>query len=165
MAGWLLNRKKDYEDESFSKGIQNEKFRKDFDNEYDKILETLDVYLEKEIVPKDLARIIEIVLEENDLYTSMQEVAKPLSETEMMHDPKTILEKLNNSLLRSGNERYVVDISQSEKLPSADEYRKKLSMQEIVLDALGGKDKVGKEDIEGVDKAKKDHTQTQEKQK
>lgn len=95
----------------------------------------------------------------------MQEVAKPLSETEMMHDPKTILEKLNNSLLRSGNERYVVDISQSEKLPSADEYRKKLSMQEIVLDALGGKDKVGKEDIEGVDKAKKDHTQTQEKQK
>ena len=165
MAGWLLNRKKDYKDESFSKGIQNEKFRKDFDNEYDKILETLDVYLEKEIVPKDLARIIEIVLEENDLYTSMQEVAKPLSETEMMHDPKTILEKLNNSLLRSGNERYVVDISQSEKLPSADEYRKKLSMQEIVLDALGGKDKVGKEDIEGVDKAKKDHTQTQEKQK
>ena len=165
VAGWLLNRKKDYEDESFSKGIQNEKFRKDFDNEYDKILETLDVYLEKEIVPKDLARIIEIVLEENDLYTSMQEVAKPLSETEMMHDPKTILEKLNNSLLRSGNERYVVDISQSEKLPSADEYRKKLSMQEIVLDALGGKDKVGKEDIEGVDKAKKDHTQTQEKRK
>ena len=42
MAGWLLNRKTDEKDESFTQMISHERFREDFENEYNNITKTID---------------------------------------------------------------------------------------------------------------------------
>ena len=138
MAGWLLNRKKDEEDKSYTGDVENERFRESFDEEYKKITETLDNYLDRianqnvQAQDKDLIRIMQIVLEERDLYAKCAE-KKPISKTEITIDTESILQKLNQTMKSLQLEDFSIDL---ENVPTALEYKKTVIMKKLMKNAL-----------------------------
>lgn len=138
MAGWLLNRKKDEEDKSYTGDVENERFRESFDEEYKKISETLDNYLDRianqnvQAQDKDLIRIMQIVLEERDLYAKCAE-KKPISKTEITIDTESILQKLNQTMKSLQLEDFSIDL---ENIPTALEYKRTVTMKKLMKNAL-----------------------------
>lgn len=146
MAGWLLNRKKDEQDTSFTQTINNERFRQDFEEEYTKIVTTLDMYLEnlknnKEL-SQDLITIMKIVLKENDLYENSDK-QKPISKTQSTINSIDIIEKIDKTMEMLGMGDYTVD---KDNIPRTSEYEKRISMQQFVRNALG-KERITYEDV------------------
>ena len=105
MAGWLLNRKQDEQDQSFTKSINNERFREEFDEEYSKITSTMENYLEgfeqNHESTQDLVRAMQLVLQEHDLYETCDKV-KLISKTQSTIKTEKIIEKINETMERVG---------------------------------------------------------------
>ena len=113
-AGWLLNRAE--EDETHTMDINNSRFQEDFSNIWGEIKESINQYLSeisnngqnKENV-EELMNIINIILEERDLYEGCEE-KKPISKTKLSFDAKEILEKANEGLDSVGASQYKIDL-------------------------------------------------------
>lgn len=147
VAGWLLNRS-DENDNSFTQGIDNSRFKNDFDGKWKDIDLTIKNYIEtarENSQDEELARIIEIILEERDLYEKCEEV-KPISKTHLSFDANEILQNVNETLDSIGKAEMKVDL---EKIPKAQEY-KKLRMREIAQVAL--RSGITDRDVEKADK-------------
>ncbi len=140
MAGWLLNRKQDEKDESFTQMISNESFREDFKNEYNNIIRTIDSYLEEFDINDDrteeLVRAMQIVLEEQDLYEKCDQT-KPISKTQNTIRTVELIEKINSTMERVGAEEYTID---KQNIPTKKQY------DNLIKIALG-KEKIGIEDV------------------
>lgn len=140
MAGWLLNRKPDEKDESFTQMISNERFREDFENEYNNITKTIDEYLEgfdiNDDRTEDLVRTMQIILEEQDLYEKCDQ-KKPISKTQNTIKTVEIIEKINTTMERVGAEEYIID---KQNIPTKKQY------DNLIKIALG-KEKIGIEDV------------------
>ncbi len=140
MAGWLLNRKTDEKDESFTQMISHERFREDFENEYNNITKTIDEYLEGFNINDDrteeLVRAMQIVLEEQDLYEECDQ-KKPISKTQNTIRTVELIEKINNTMERVGAEEYTID---KQNIPTKKQY------DNLIKIALG-KEKIGIEDV------------------
>lgn len=140
MAGWLLNRKTDEKDESFTQMISHERFREDFENEYNNITKTIDEYLEGFNINDDrteeLVRTMQIVLEEQDLYEECDQ-KKPISKTQNTIRTVELIEKINNTMERVGAEEYTID---KQNIPTKKQY------DNLIKIALG-KEKIGIEDV------------------
>lgn len=138
MAGWLLNRKQGEEDKSHTGTIDNERFREKFDQEYQRITKTLEDYLSNvsskrlEANDNDLIRIMQIVLEERDLYAKCEKT-KPISKTAITIDTESILRKLNDTMKDIGIDDFSIDL---ENIPTALEYKKGVTMKKIMQSAL-----------------------------
>lgn len=140
MAGCLLNRKTDEKDESFTQMISHERFREDFENEYNNITKTIDEYLEGFNINDDrteeLVRAMQIVLEEQDLYEECDQ-KKPISKTQNTIRTVELIEKINNTMERVGAEEYTID---KQNIPTKKQY------DNLIKIALG-KEKIGIEDV------------------
>lgn len=140
MAGWLLNRKTDEKDESFTQMISHERFREDFENEYNNITKTIDEYLEvfniNDNKSEDLVRVMQIVFEEQDLYETCDKT-KPISKTQNTIRTVELIEKINNTMERVGAEEYTID---KQNIPTKKQY------DNLIKIALG-KEKIGIEDV------------------
>ncbi len=140
MAGWLLNRKPDEKDESFTQMVNHEHFREDFENEYNNITKTIDEYLEvfniNDNKSEDLVRVMQIVLEEQDLYETCDKT-KPISKTQNTIKTVDLIEKINTTMEKVGIEEYSVD---KENIPTKKQY------DNLIKLALG-KEKIGIEDV------------------
>ena len=118
--------------------IDNERFRESFDEEYQKITGTLDRYLDGiankniQAQDKDLIRIMQIVLEERDLYAKCAE-KKPISKTEITIDTESILQKLNQTMKSLQLEDFSIDL---ENIPTALEYKRTVTMKKLMKNAL-----------------------------
>ena len=118
--------------------IDNERFRESFDEEYQKITGTLNKYLDGianqniQAQDKDLIRIMQIVLEERDLYAKCAE-RKPISKTEITIDTESILEKLNQTMKSLEIGEFSIDL---ENVPTALEYKKTVIMKKLMKNAL-----------------------------
>lgn len=152
VAGWLLNRSEEETDETFTKSVQNERFREDFQNMWCEIQETLNKYLnglEKEQIQESeiegLTSIMETVLHEKDLYRGT-DATKPITKTNMSYDAKAVVQLINQTFERLGIEQYKVSI---EELPTAEEYR--ITIKEVMKNALSGPNKVTSEDVQAAD--------------
>lgn len=134
MAGWLLNRKQDEQDQSFTKSINNERFREEFDEEYSKITSTMENYLEgfeqNHESTQDLVRAMQIVLQEHDLYETCDKV-KLISKTQSTIKTEKIIEKINETMERVGMQEYIVD---EENIPTKKQYD--ISIQNLLKNAL-----------------------------
>lgn len=133
MAGWLLNRKQDEQDQSFTKSINNERFREEFDEEYSKITSTMENYLEgfeqNHESTQDLVRAMQIVLQEHDLYETCDKV-KLISKTQSTIKTEKIIEKINETMERVGMQEYIVD---EENIPTK---QYDISIQNLLKNAL-----------------------------
>lgn len=140
MAGWLLNRKKDEKDETFTQMISHERFREDFENEYNNITKTIDEYLESFDIndsrTQDLVRAMQIVLQEQDLYEKCDQ-KKPITKTQNTIRTGELIEKINSTMERLGVEEYTID---KQNIPTKNEY------DNLIKIALG-KEKIGIEDV------------------
>ena len=118
--------------------IDNERFRESFDEEYQKITGTLNKYLDGianqniQAQDKDLIRIMQIVLEERDLYAKCAE-KKPISKTEITIDTESILQKLNQTMKSLQLEDFSIDL---ENIPTALEYKRTVTMKKLMKNAL-----------------------------
>ncbi len=149
VAGWLLNRAGN--DETYSSDIDNSKFSDDFSNMWNKIQETIDFHIDDITNEKDgqdniknLTGIVNIVLEELDLYKNCKD-RKPITETEANFNYRHILEKVNESFDKIGSSQFKVDM---QAIPTAQEYQ--IRMQDILKQSLYGPNKISTRDIEEV---------------
>lgn len=85
-----------------------------------------------EINDNDLIRIMQIVLEERDLYAKCDE-NKPISKTAITIDTEGILRKLNETMKSVGIENFSIDLG---NIPTALEYKKGVTMKKIMQNAL-----------------------------
>ena len=134
MAGWLLNRSEE-EDTSFTSSINNERFRKDFEDIYVKIENAIKQFLtfenKSEHSNKQIYETIRILLHEIELYKESEE-EKPISKTRISYDAKGLLRTANEALETTGIDELKVDL---ENLPTSKEYE--IKIQEFVKKALG----------------------------
>lgn len=98
-AGWLLNRKKDISDESFTKQIQNNEFEDMFNNIGKQINNIILEYKENLLKLNDkigLDKLNRIIEKEKRLYERQNEQATPISKTEISE----YISKINISHMR-----------------------------------------------------------------
>ena len=130
----------------------NERFRESFDEEYQKITGTLNNYLDRianqnvQAQDKDLIRIMQIVLEERDLYAKCAE-KKPISKTEITIDTESILQKLNQTMKSLQLEDFSIDL---ENIPTALEYKRTVTMKKLMKNALLNQ-KITSEEVKGAE--------------
>lgn len=145
-AGWLLNRSKEEKDESFTSYIDNSRFEQDFDEIGAEIEGVVRDYLrliaEKgEDSVQELTGIMGILLEEIDLYKDCNKT-KPISKTQISFDAYGLVQGVNEALNKVGASEYTVD---TEELPDSETYR--LTIKQIIANALTGKNAVNIEDV------------------
>ena len=132
--------------------IDNERFRESFDEEYQKITGTLNKYLDGianqniQAQDKDLIRIMQIVLEERDLYAKCAE-RKPISKTAITIDTESILQKLNQTMKSLQLEDFSIDL---ENIPTALEYKRTVTMKKLMKNALLNQ-KITSEEVKGAE--------------
>lgn len=155
VAGWLLNRT-DAEDESHTKGIDNSRFKEDFDAVGAKIEGIVTNYLDtiqtsKEDKSNELVDIATILLKEKQLYEDSKSGGpeKKISPTQFSLDAETITKKLNETFEQKGMGEYVITDE-----TTLDEY---LKMRDITRNAIC-KERVTMSDV-------KDSKQVEEKNK
>lgn len=155
VAGWLLNRSNKEKDETYTQDIDNSRFKTDFDEIWISIKKTIDTYISQisqsqEQVNKknigELTRIMEIVLEERDLYQRSEET-KPITKTKLSYDAQSIIENINQAFETLGASEYIV---QTKEIPTAEQY--KINMKNIMNNSLFGSNKVNIEDIQKVER-------------
>lgn len=153
VAGWLLNRSDKEKDTSYTQDINNSRFKDDFTQIWSQIEGAIKDYLEqiKTAQGQDtdlshLARMMEVILEERDLYQD-SEKNKPITKTRISFNDISMIEELNKTLEAVGGSEYKVDIG---KIPTAEEY--KLKMTQVLRNAILGPNKVDLQDVEAADK-------------
>lgn len=115
VSGWLLNRKIG-EDESHTKGIDNSRFKEDFDIVQDRIQSVISRYLDrveesKEDMSSDLVKIATTILQERQLYEDSLSGGpeKKISPTQMALDSEKIITRLNDVLEKKGMNEYKIN--------------------------------------------------------
>jgi len=158
VAGWLLNRSGG-KDTSFTKRIDYSRFQPGFDQVWEHIQSAFDQYLAKEpdqLTEQEVTRVMEIVLEERDLYAESQE-AGPITKTAFSFDAMAILGKINQTLEKMGSQSATIDL---EHIPTAQEYR--ISMRKLMENALKGENAITTEDVVKADQVRQEITKEKE---
>ena len=151
-AGWLLNRSKKEQDESFTDAIDNSRFEQDFDEIGAEIEGIVSNYLssvtenETDSV-QELIGIMGILLGEIELYKDCNK-KRPVSKTQISFDAYGLVQGVNEALNKVGASEYAVD---TKKLPDVETYR--LTIKQIMANALTGKAAVNIEDVSQAMKA------------
>ena len=116
MSGWLLNRKDTIEDDnSHTSRIDNSRFLDDFKNIQGQIIEIVNTFLSKETNEQEVVEIIEILLEEIELYEGCEETT-PISKTKISFDANALLRNANEKLTEIGKDDLRVNLDSGEKL-------------------------------------------------
>ena len=146
VAGWLLNRSEDLDkDDSHTAKINNSRFKEDFEKIQVKIENTVKEFLEekgKKIQSeKEIMEVMTILLREIELYDGCEEIT-PISKTKISYNAKGLLQEANKSLHKIGKDELKVNLDEH---PSSKKYE--LKIQQLVKNALSGKDALTIEDI------------------
>ena len=97
VAGWLLNRDPAKEDDSFTKKVDNERFRLDFEARETIIYEMVEQYIEQALQVGDngkLTQIVSIMQTEIEKYNLVNIGKTPISQTKMKFDAQSILDQI-----------------------------------------------------------------------
>lgn len=139
MAGWLLNRSDEIQDDkSHTANVDNTRFKEDFKQIQSQIEDTVKEYFkeskENKISDNKISEIISILLDEIELYEGCEET-KPISKTSVSFNVQELLQEANKTLDDIGKSELKVDLDA--KMTSK-QYKKKI--QEFVKNALNGEE-------------------------
>lgn len=167
MAGWLLNRSDEIQDDkSHTANVDNTRFKEDFKQIQSQIEDTIKEYFkeskENKISDNKISEIISILLDEIELYEGCEET-KPISKTRVSFNVQELLQEANKTLDDIGKSELKVDLDA--KMTSK-QYKKKI--QEFVKNALNGEESITteyKNDTEKIINTLKEKSKFQEMQK
>lgn len=167
MAGWLLNRSDEIQDDkSHTANVDNTRFKEDFKQIQSQIEDTVKEYFkeskENKISDNKISEVISILLDEIELYEGCEET-KPISKTRVSFNVQELLQEANKTLDDIGKSELKVDMDA--KMTSK-QYKKKI--QEFVKNALNGEELITteyKKDTEKIINALKEKSKFQETQK
>lgn len=167
MAGWLLNRSDEIQDDkSHTANVDNTRFKEDFKQIQSQIEDTVKEYFkeskENKISDNKISEVISILLDEIELYEGCEET-KPISKTRVSFNVQELLQEANKTLDDIGKSELKVDMDA--KMTSK-QYKKKI--QEFVKNALNGEELITteyKNDTEKIINTIKEKSKFQETQK
>lgn len=167
MAGWLLNRSDEIQDDkSHTANVDNTRFKEDFKQIQSQIEDTVKEYFkeskENKISDNKISEVISILLDEIELYEGCEET-KPISKTRVSFNAQELLQEANKTLDDIGRRELKVDLDA--KMTSK-QYKKKI--QEFVKNALNGEELITteyKNDTEKIINTLKEKSKFQETQK
>lgn len=167
MAGWLLNRSDEIQDDkSHTANVDNTRFKEDFKQIKSQIEDTVKEYFkeskENKISDNKISEVISILLDEIELYEGCEET-KPISKTRVSFNVQELLQEANKTLDDIGKSELKVDLDA--KMTSK-QYKKKI--QEFVKNALNGEELITteyKNDTEKIINTLKEKSKFQETQK
>lgn len=167
MAGWLLNRSDEIQDDkSHTANVDNTRFKEDFKQIQSQIEDTVKEYFkeskENKISDNKISEVISILLDEIELYEGCEET-KPISKTRVSFNVQELLQEANKTLDDIGKSELKVDLDA--KMTSK-QYKKKI--QEFVKNALNGEELITteyKNDTEKIINTLKEKSKFQEMQK
>ena len=167
MAGWLLNRSDEIQDDkSHTANVDNTRFKEDFKQIQSQIEDTVKEYFkeskENKISDNKISEVISILLDEIELYEGCEET-KPISKTRVSFNVQELLQEANKTLDDIGKSELKVDMDA--KMTSK-QYKKKI--QEFVKNALNGEELIAteyKNDTEKIINTLKEKSKFQETQK
>ncbi len=167
MAGWLLNRSDEIQDDkSHTANVDNTRFKEDFKQIQSQIEDTVKEYFkeskENKISDNKISEVISILLDEIELYEGCEET-KPISKTRVSFNVQELLQEANKTLDDIGKSELKVDMDA--KMTSK-QYKKKI--QEFVKNALNGEELITteyKKDTEKIINTLKEKSKFQETQK
>ena len=130
VAGWLLNRDPSEQDESFTAGIEHERFRADFDQREARMYDLIDEYIRgagtRPNARESLKQVASIMQAEIDKYDF--EDFDAISKTKMKFDAKSVLDRVEQVIPQLTEE--VVQASEAEKS------RDSIDLDEVVVDSV-----------------------------
>ena len=167
MAGWLLNRSDEIQDDkSHTANVDNTRFKEDFKQIQSQIEDTVKEYFkeskENKISDNKISEVISILLDEIELYEGCEKT-KPISKTRVSFNVQELLQEANKTLDDIGKSELKVDLDA--KMTSK-QYKKKI--QEFVKNALNGEELITteyKNDTEKIINTLKEKSEFQEMQK
>lgn len=167
MAGWLLNRSDEIQDDkSHTANVDNTRFKEDFKQIQSQIEDTVKEYFkeskENKTSDNKISEVISILLDEIELYEGCEET-KPISKTRVSFNVQELLQEANKTLDDIGKSELKVDLDA--KMTSK-QYKKKI--QEFVKNALNGEELITteyKNDTEKIINTLKEKSKFQETQK
>lgn len=167
MAGWLLNRSDEIQDDkSHTANVDNTRFKEDFKQIQSQIEDTVKEYFkeskENKISDNKISEVISILLDEIELYEGCEET-KPISKTRVSFNVQELLQEANKTLDDIGKSELKVDLDA--KMTSK---QYKMKIQEFVKNALNGEELITteyKNDTEKIINTLKEKSKFQEMQK
>ncbi len=145
MSGWLLNRSDTIEnDNSYTADIDNSRFIDDFNNRKTQLTDLVQDFLSKENKENEIVEVIEILLEEIELYEDCEK-DKPISKTKISFDANDLLINANEKLTEMGKDNLKVNLESGEKLSQY-----KLRINDCVKSFLSGEEPVTSENVRAV---------------
>ena len=167
MAGWLLNRSDEIQDDkSHTANVDNTRFKEDFKQIQSQIEDTVKEYFkeskENKISDNKISEVISILLDEIELYKGCEEI-KPISKTRVSFNAQELLQEANKTLDDIGRRELKVDLDA--KMTSK---QYKMKIQKFVKNALNGEELITteyKNDTEKIINTLKEKSKFQETQK
>ena len=167
MAGWLLNRSDEIQDDkSHTANVDNTRFKEDFKQIQSQIEDTVKEYFkeskENKTSDNKISEVISILLDEIELYEGCEET-KPISKTRVSFNVQELLQEANKTLDDIGKSELKVDLDA--KMTSK---QYKMKIQEFVKNALNGEELITteyKNDTEKIINTLKEKNKFQEMQK
>lgn len=167
MAGWLLNRSDEIQDDkSHTANVDNTRFKEDFKQIQSQIEDTVKEYFkeskENKISDNKISEVISILLDEIELYEGCEET-KPISKTRVSFNAQELLQEANKTLDDIGRRELKVDLDA--KMTSK---QYKMKIQKFVKNALNGEKLITteyKNDTEKIINTLKEKSKFQETQK
>ena len=167
MAGWLLNRSDEIQDDkSHTANVDNTRFKEDFKQIQSQIEDTVKEYFkeskENKISDNKISEVISILLDEIELYEGCEET-KPISKTRVSFNVQELLQEANKTLDDIGKSELKVDLDA--KMTSK---QYKMKIQKFVKNALNGEELITteyKNDTEKIINTLKEKSKFQETQK
>ena len=167
MAGWLLNRSDEIQDDkSHTANVDNTRFKEDFKQIQSQIEDTVKEYFkeskENKISDNKISEVISILLDEIELYEGCEET-KPISKTRVSFNAQELLQEANKTLDDIGRRELKVDLAA--KMTSK---QYKMKIQKFVKNALNGEELITteyKNDTEKIINTLKEKSKFQETQK
>lgn len=167
MAGWLLNRSDEIQDDkSHTANVDNTRFKEDFKQIQSQIEDTVKEYFkeskENKTSDNKISEVISILLDEIELYEGCEET-KPISKTRVSFNVQELLQEANKTLDDIGKSELKVDLDA--KMTSK---QYKMKIQEFVKNALNGEELITteyKNDTEKIINTLKEKSKFQEMQK
>lgn len=167
MAGWLLNRSDEIQDDkSHTANVDNTRFKEDFKQIQSQIEDNVKEYFkeskENKTSDNKISEVISILLDEIELYEGCEET-KPISKTRVSFNVQELLQEANKTLDDIGKSELKVDLDA--KITSK---QYKMKIQEFVKNALNGEELITteyKNDTEKIINTLKEKSKFQEMQK
>lgn len=167
MAGWLLNRSDEIQDDkSHTANVDNTRFKEDFKQIQSQIEDTVKEYFkeskENKISDNKISEVISILLDEIELYEGCEKT-KPISKTRVSFNAQELLQEANKTLDDIGKSELKVDLDA--KMTSK---QYKMKIQKFVKNALNGEELITteyKNDTEKIINTLKEKSKFQETQK